>query len=167
MRPAFFLEHLCRLLSALTLLGLVVAGCSPRGVTDKETEENVLREKLGLRRIQEDWICFSDLGGKDVWHAPGGDTAALKIVRRDAEGKPLLEEDRYHSGKTVRVFEAEDADLQEEVVLSYDYRTGRMELSYIGNDEDIKRAINRADSNQDRLGIVAQVRKKWGVSEEH
>ena len=125
--------------------------------------ENTFRERVGLRLIERNWICRS-FGREDVWYSSQSAKFAGKVVRRDSNGSPLQEEDRYASGRSVAVPNAEDAVLDEEIVLSYDYLTKKMRVSYIGVDREIESASLRAETNDRCLALIKSVREKWKIS---
>jgi hypothetical protein len=169
LQPATYL-NICRLAAiTIRLILLVAAGLSTSNAQRiqhnedahvRALAENTQRTRIGLRPVGKDWICFRSSHGKDEWIANEADKAAVKVVRRDARGQLLSEEDRYLSGKWATV---DEAVLEEELVLTYDYASKQMEVSYIGSNPEIKRELEHAKTNQGRLDLVKRVKSQWGL----
>ena len=125
--------------------------------------ENDIRIKFGMRRVSPDWICFRSINHLDEWVTDlRKDNAAVKAVKHDAQSLLLWEEDRYRSGKIVDI---DDARVEEEIVLTCDYVSSQLAISYIGIDREIKAAIEAATTNQKRLEVIRRAKLKWGLRE--
>lgn len=125
--------------------------------------ENARRTSIGLRLIQSNWICFRSYGGADEWLSKPDEKSAVKVVRRDSQGRITREEDRYFSGRSGAVEEAEGEILDEELVVSYDYERDEVEVVYIGPDRKLQAALERASTAALRWDLVARVKAQWGL----
>jgi hypothetical protein len=177
------IKHLNSLLQACWLLWL--AACDPPATSrpypnPKLTQhkqqhkrglaENPQRVLLGMRPIGEKWFCFRCTDAGDEWIIdPVHDQAAVKMVRRDSDGNPLLERDQYCSGR--RYIDLEGDESIEEFRVECDWKTGVISIAYLGDDSVLEKAIANLPpfSSQTRtayLDLVASVEKKWKTHRE-
>lgn len=167
-------HHRIRLLGLAGLLFLMPA-CDPSAGQafmqhEKEHQrglaENPQRIALGMRPIDEKWICFrcTAIAGDEWISDSAKEAAAIKNVKRDAEAKAVSEIDVYWSGRQFTNVEGDPAP--EELRVACDWKTGQISITYMGDDKALEKAIANLPPFSDAtrpayVDLVTSTAKKW------
>ncbi len=155
-------------IAAIFTASIVFFSFSQRGLSNNESgyrrglAENGIRLRMGMRRIEPTWTCFSSIHGKDTWMIDGNkDTTAAKVVTHNRNILLVSEADRYFSGRVVSIG---DGMPEETITLVCDYTSKQLEIVYIGDSTEIKSWISDAGTNnQACLDVIARVKKRWRI----
>ena len=133
------------------------AAGSARGYRD-----NGLRKAAGLREIGPGWICFRSINGKDEWLTQAGSAFAEKTVRYDDSLIHILsEDDLWRSGRKCLI---DEATLDDQVGLAYDYTTKKFSFFCVSDDKDALKLTRESLAEAEALKLLDAILTKWGKS---
>jgi len=172
------------LLGGIVALGCCGLGCrkhatppTPASAPASTPAENTQRATLGLRQVKKGWYLYKIEFGEEVWAVSSSDLREAKRIKRDSNGALVWEADCYYSGA---MFTTIDGTCSEMIQVVYHWVPGdsavrigtkaaadELSIDYVGLNPAVSAlldTIKPTSTNAERLGVVDEILKMWGLS---
>jgi len=177
---------ICRriLPGSLLALSCCLFGCkkgatppTPASAPASTPAENTQRATLGLRQVKKGWHLYKIEFGEEVWAISSSDLREAKRIKRDSNGALVWEADCYYSGA---MFTTIDGTSWEMIQVVYHWVPGdsaarigtpaaanELSVDYTGQNPAVAAlldAIKPTSTNAEKLAVVDEILKMWGLS---